>query len=268
MRRRWKSKGSIKKWKNTLEKRKSKREGNFASYRIHSNFVQYNAITAVSDACPFVHTMVYTAAGPSVHPAIYILARGPFALCQAILIPIYHFFLRRFFFSISLFFLGASFFFKPFDSNWFLSGPLIRMPLSSFLYSSSSSSSLSTSLSYSFFPSFFHSIIRRYADANLFSRAVSFSPTHFFISGYLEGREFLLLERKAHDDVRKGSYRNIGLDQTFARFVAHEKRMFAIRQRGESIVRIAYYSDSLILRNYTLIMREETINIQLIFHRQ
>lgn len=135
---------------------------------------------------------IYTAAGPSIHPTIYILARGPFALCQAILIPIYHLFLRRFFFSISLFFLNASFFFKPFDSNWFLSGPLIRMPLSSFLYSSSSSSSssLSASLSGSFFPSSFHSILRRYADANLFSRVVSFSPTHFFISGYLGGREF------------------------------------------------------------------------------
>jgi len=35
---------------------------------------------------------------------------------------------RRSFFSISPFFLGASFFFKPFDSNWFLSRPLIRTP--------------------------------------------------------------------------------------------------------------------------------------------
>lgn len=82
----------------------------------------------------------YAPAGPSIHPTIYILARGPFALCQAILIPIYHLFLRRSFFSISPFFLGASFFFKPFDSNWFLSRPLIRTPfvlsLSIFLSSS------------------------------------------------------------------------------------------------------------------------------------
>jgi len=35
---------------------------------------------------------------------------------------------RRSFFSISPFSLGASSFFKPFDSNWFLSRPLIRTP--------------------------------------------------------------------------------------------------------------------------------------------
>lgn len=35
----------------------------------------------------------YAPAGPSIHSTIYIPARGPFALCQAILIPIYHLFL-------------------------------------------------------------------------------------------------------------------------------------------------------------------------------
>lgn len=35
----------------------------------------------------------YESTGPSIHPIICILARGPFALCQAILIPIYHLFL-------------------------------------------------------------------------------------------------------------------------------------------------------------------------------
>lgn len=101
----------------------------------------------------------YAPAGPSIHPTIYILARGPFALCQAILIPIYHLFLRRSFFSISPFFLRASSFFKPFDSNWFLSRPLIRTPfvlsLSIFLSSSRFFPRVFAGLSFSFFLSFY-----------------------------------------------------------------------------------------------------------------
>lgn len=203
---------------------------------------------------------IHAAAGPSIHPTIYILARGPFALCQAILIPIYHPFLCRFFFSISLFFLGASFFFKPFDSNWFLSRPLIRMPLSSFLYSSSPSSS-SLSASVCCFFSFLLSFIPSYADTQMrICSPVLFRSVQriFFISGYL--REGNLWKK----DARRCPKRELPkhrLDQTFARFVAHEKRMFAIRQRGKSIVRIAYYCDSLILHNYTLNMHEGTIYI-------
>lgn len=153
---------------------------------------------------------IHAAAGPSIHPTIYILARGPFALCQAILIPIYHPFLCRSFFSISLFFLSASFFFKPFDSNWFLSRPLIRMPVSSFLYSSSSSSSsLSASLCCFFF-SFLLSFIPSYADTQMriCSPVLFRSVQRTFLFLATSGKG--ICERKTHDDVRKGSYRNIG----------------------------------------------------------
>lgn len=131
-----------------------------------------------------------------------------------------------------------------------------------FFYSSSSpppsSSSLPASLCCSFFPSSFHSILRRYEyEFVLPCRFVQFDALSYFWLPRGKG----ICERKAHDDGRKGSYRNIGLDQTFARFVAYEKRTFAIRQREKSIVRIAYYCDSLVLHNYTLIMHEETIYI-------
>lgn len=195
---------------------------------------------------------------PSIHSTIYILARGPFALCQAILIPIYHLFLHRSFFSISPFFLDASFFFKPFDSNWFLSGPLIRMPFSSFFFIHLLLLFPQVFAALFLSPSSFHSILHTYEyEFVLPCRLVQSNALSYFWLPRGKG----ICERKAHDDVRKESYRNIGLDQTFARFVAHEKRTFAIRQREKSIVRIAYYCDSLILYNYTLVMHEETIYI-------
>lgn len=84
----------------------------------------------------------YAPAGPSIHPTIYILARGPFALCQAILIPIYHLFLTAPSFLSARSSPGASSFFKPFDSNWFLSRPLIRTPFVLSLFVSFCSRSL------------------------------------------------------------------------------------------------------------------------------
>lgn len=125
---------------------------------------------------------------------------------------------RRFFFSISPFFLGASFFFKPFDSNWFLSRPLIRtsfvLSLSVLFFlpcaSSSSSSSPRRSLFLSLHPpsaSLFFSLRRMQVRVRICS-PVSFRPvqrTFLFLatSGKVGGRG--IRERKTHDDVRGGN---------------------------------------------------------------
>lgn len=94
--------------------------------------------------CPSVHTL--PPVHPSILPSISALAGHshfakqssfPFITSSSPLLLFYQ----------PVLFLDASFFFKPFDSNWFLSRPLIRTPF--VLYPSSSSLSLSLSLSHS-----------------------------------------------------------------------------------------------------------------------
>lgn len=146
---------------------------------------------------------------------------------------------RRSFFSISPFFLGASFFFKPFDSNWFLSRPLIR---TSFVLSLSVLFSSSHFFVFFFFffcffapfsPSspllFSFSIVCRYeCEFVLPCRFVRTNALSYFWlpRGRRQG-EGGIRERKAHDDVRRGSCRNFRLNQTFARFIAHSGRTLA-----------------------------------------
>lgn len=153
-----------------------------------------NAATsaAAADAMPI---RPYAPAGPSIHPTIYIPARGPFALCQAILIPIYHLFLAAPSFLSARSSSARPSFLNPSTPIGFFRG-LSFGRLSSSLYPSfslprisSSSSSSSASLLRSLLLLLSFSLSRSYAgtSANLFSRVVSSGPTHFLISGYLGG---------------------------------------------------------------------------------
>ena len=97
--------------------------------------VQCPPIHTLPSAHPSVHPSIRPSV-PSIHPSIHpsilsvhILARGPFALCQAILIPIYHLFHGSFpFLSVcpAFFSLRVSLFFAE----------TLRLQLVSFLYSS------------------------------------------------------------------------------------------------------------------------------------
>lgn len=250
-RRVWKGKcGSKNAQVGGLARRKRQRriKRNLAARWIHSDFVQTQRGGGVRcNAHP------YAPAGPSIHPTIYILARGPFALCQAILIPIYHLFLRRSFFSISPFFLGASFFFKPFDSNWFLSRPLIRTPfvlsLSIFLSSSRFFPCVFAVLSPFLFLSLYlcHTQVRVRICSLVLSRPVQ--RTFLFLVTSGKG----IRERKAHDDVWKGSCRNIGRNQTFARFIAHEEN----RSRSDSVENRSLESSIIIILLFTTITSQK-----------
>lgn len=156
----------------------------------------------------------YAPAGPSIHSTIYIPARGPFALCQAILIPIYHLFLaapsflsarsssaRPSFLNPSTpigFFRGLSF--GRLSSSLYPSSSLLRA------FSSSSSASLPfhRPLSFSLPRSF--STIRRYeCEFVLLCRSVrSNALSYFWLPRGRRQSERGICERKAHDD-REGT---------------------------------------------------------------
>lgn len=170
--------------------------------------------------CPSVHTL------PPVHPSILPSispARGPFALCQAILIPIYHLFLAAPSFLSARSSSARPSFLNPSTPIGFFRG-LSFERLSSSLYPSSSLF-LSFSLS---------SFLRRRMQAVRvrICSPVSFRPVQrtflFLATSGNEARGSA--RRKVHDDVRSESCRKRRTGpNTRVRFIPHENGTLVIR---------------------------------------
>lgn len=130
--------------------------------------------------------------------------------------------------------------------------------LSSSLYPSSSPPRISSresspsSRSSFFFLPFLLSLSYAGTSTNLFSSAHlvwSNALSYFWLPS---GKG--IRERKAHDDVWKGSCRNIGRNQTFVRFIAHEEN----RSRSDSVENRSLESPIAILLFTTITSRSYT----------
>lgn len=212
----------------------------------------------------------YAPAGPSIHPTIYIPARGPFALCQAILIPIYHLFLAAPSFLSACSSSARPSFLNPSTPIGFFRGlsfgrlSFSLYPFSSLPRASSSSSFASFPCSVFSSPFLFLALPRPYAgtSANLFSCVVSSGPTHFLISGYLGegGRAKKGFAKERHTTTGKELPKLQTGPDSCTLYCTLGENACVIRQRGKSIVRIAYYFDPLILLQFQLHARENNLH--------
>lgn len=206
----------------------------------------------------------YAPAGPSIHPTIYIRARGPFALCQAILIPIYHLFLAApsflsarssstrpsflnpstpigFFRGLSFERLSSSLYPRPLLSSFLILSLLpettsvVSLPLSPTLALPHRLSLLSTVRRYE----------REFVLPCRFVRTNALS--YFWLPRGRRWRGDGPAEERRTMTVREWSCRNIGLAHSYMRRMRARARACSTRQREKSIVRIICFPFSLIL---------------------